>query len=486
MATRYLACDLGAESGRVILGTLESRKLTLEEIHRFRNDPIRTNDGSLHWNIPELLTELKDGLRKAAACRVPISSLSCDSWGVDYLLLNKEGALLPPAFHYRDSRAARGVENVYAKIDWPTIFAETGIQFMPFNTLFQLAAEAPERLAMAHRMLLVGDAFNFFLSGVDCTEETLASTSQLYNPETRNWSERLREALQFPDHLFTRIVPAGTLLGPLRRELEVETGLKGVQVVASCSHDTAAAVAAVPALSGHWAYLSSGTWSLIGIELPVPHITETCRQLNFTNEIGFGGSVRVLKNIVGLWIIQECRRYWARIGQEFEYGALTALAAAAPSFQAFINPTDPQFLAPDDMPIKVQAFCRQTNQPVPEGPGPICRCVFESLALLYRRTLKQIEQLTGSRIERLHIVGGGSKNTLLNEFTANALQIPVLTGPSEATAVGNLLVQAISLGHLPSLRDARNVVRESIEIGTVQPQRAGEWKTAYQQFEQWF
>jgi rhamnulokinase len=485
MATHYLACDLGAESGRLVLGTLRSGKLALEEIHRFANTPIKA-DGSLHWDIAQLFRELKAGMKKAAQLKKPIASISCDSWGVDYMLFDELGSVIPPTFHYRDRRAAKGVENANAKLDWPTIFAETGIQGLPFNTLFQLAAEVQERLYGANRLLLVGDGFNYLLSGVDKAEVSLASTSQLYNPRARVWSKRLINALNLPMKLFAPIVPSGTKLGLLQREITQETGLTGVQVVATCSHDTGAAVAGVPAFGQHWAYISSGTWSLLGVELPAPIVTDACRDLNFTNEIGYGGSVRLLKNIVGLWVVQECRRAWAKAGQEFDYAKLTELAAAAPPFVSLINPADPRFVSPDDMPEKIADFCRETDQPVPEQPGAIIRCVLESLALLYRRTLQQIEQLTGTRRERVHIVGGGSRNALLNQFTANALQIPVVAGPVEATAAGNILIQAITLEHLPSLAAAREVVRQSMELTLVNPQAPEEWMKAYERFEKWF
>lgn len=483
MTTHYLACDLGAESGRLMLGSLDGGRLTLEELHRFPNTPVKA-DGSLHWNIPGLFDELIAGLKKAAARNIPLAGISTDSWGVDYLLFAADGSLMSPTFHYRDPRTKKGVENAFRKVDWKTIFAETGIQFMPLNTIFQLAAESPERLAQARHLFLVGDGFNFLLSGVAQVEESMASTSQLYNPRTRSWSKLLLEALPLRAELFPPIVASGTRLGLLRESITRDTGLAGLEVLASCSHDTGAAVAAVPASGQNWAYLSSGTWSLMGVELPAPIINDDCRELNFTNEIGYGGSVRLLKNIIGLWLVQECRRDWAKAGQEFDYATLTRLAAEAPPFVSLINPTDARYLSPDDMPAKIAAFCRETGQPVPSSPGAMIRGVLESLALLYRRTLRQIEQLIGQKIERLHIVGGGSKNDLLNQFTANALQIPVLTGPVEATAAGNVLIQAITLGHLRSLQAARQVVRDSMGVSSVQPERAADWNKAYARLEQ--
>lgn len=482
MKTHYLACDLGAESGRLMLGTLDDGRLTLTELHRFPNVPLE-DEAELHWNIPALLDELRTGLRQAAALKLPIASISTDSWGMDYVLYDEAGAIVEPTYHYRDARTAEGVKRTYARIGWPEIFAETGLQFLPFNTLFQLAAESPDRLASADVMLGVGDAFNHWLGGKACYEESLASTTQLYNPRTRTWSPKLLDALQLRADLFPPIVPSGTPLGPLRSELAEETGLQGVQVVASCSHDTGAAVAAVPGSGDDWAYLSSGTWSLMGVELPKPVINDTVRELNFTNEIGFGGSVRFLKNIIGLWMLQECRREWAKQGRDYDYATLAQLAAAAPPFAALVNPADPRFVSPGGMPGKITAFCRERGLNAPETPGGFVRCILESLALLYRRTLRQITQVTGRAVSRLHIVGGGSKNALLNQFAANACQVPVVTGPFEATAAGNLLVQAIALGHLPSLDAARDVVRRSFETATVQPADASVWDAAAGRFE---
>lgn len=482
MTTRYLACDLGAESGRLMLATLEAERIALEELHRFPNGPVKRN-GALHWNIEALFAEVRAGLKKAAARRLPIQSFSADSWGVDYVLYDAEGRVMQPVWHYRDARTARGVERVRARVDWPTIYEETGIQFMALNTIYQLAAEPPERLAQAQQLLLIGDAFNHFCCGVARNEVSLASTTQLYNPRTKTWSRKLLDALGLREELFAPIVPSGTRLGPMREALARETGLSALEVIASCSHDTAAAVAAVPARGEDWAYLSSGTWSLMGVEWPHPVITPQGRDANFTNEIGYGGSVRLLKNIVGLWLVQECRREWAQQGRDYDYATLTQLAAEAKPFGALINPGDPRFVSPDNMPARIAAFCRETGQSPPETPGAFVRCCLESLALFYRVTLRQLESLIGRNVRTLHIVGGGSRNRLLNQFTANALQIPVLAGPAECTALGNALVQAIAQGHLPSLAAAREVVRRSFELETFLPQDAGVWEEAVARFE---
>jgi rhamnulokinase len=482
MATYYLACDLGAESGRLMLGTLNGVKISLEELHRFPNGPVKVG-GALHWNIEGLFAELRAGLKKAAARKLPIASFSADSWGVDYILYDEKGRVISPVWHYRDARTARGVKNVKARVDWPTIYNETGIQFMALNTIYQLAAEPRARLAKAKQLLLIGDAFNHYCSGMARNEESLASTTQLYNPRTGKWSKKLLKALGLREEMFAPIVPSGTKLGKLKPDLAKQTSLPQIEVIASCSHDTGAAVAAVPASGKNWAYLSSGTWSLMGVEWPKPVITAQGRDSNFTNEIGYGGTVRLLKNIVGLWIVQECRREWAQHGREFDYAALTEMAAAASPFASLINPADPRFLSPGEMPAKITAFCRETGQLVPDNPGAFVRCALESLALFYRVTLRQLEKLAGRKIKQLHIVGGGSQNMLLNQFAANSLQIPILAGPTECTALGNILIQAIALGHLPSLKAARKVVRNSFEVTMVNPQAGAEWNAAFVRFE---
>lgn len=482
MPTYYLACDLGADSGRVILGTLDEGEIAIEELHRFPNGVVKTS-GALHWNFEGLLNELKTGLKKAAERKLPIASISTDSWGVDYVLYDERGLVMSPVWCYRDARTASGVENTKEKVDWPTIYSETGVQFMALNTIYQIVTEPPARLAAAKQLLLIGDAFNYFCSGVARNEVSLASTTQLYNPHTKSWSKKLFSALGLPEALFAPICASGTVLGPMKKNLATEVGLPQIQVIATCSHDTGAAVAAVPAQGENWAYLSSGTWSLMGVEWPHPVITEQGRSLGFTNEIGCGDSVRLLKNIIGLWIVQECRRYWARQGKKYEFDDLARLASSAPAFQSLINPDDSRFLSPDDMPKKIAEFCTETGQPVPADPGAFMRCIYESLALFYRVTLRKTERLIGKKIERLHIVGGGSQDAILNQFSANALKIPVLAGPKECAALGNILVQAIALGHLPSHAAAREVVRRSFELKTFTPESPAEWDAAAARFE---
>lgn len=482
MATHYLACDLGAESGRLILGTLDDGKLSLTEIHRFPNIPLRSSDG-LHWNIESLLSELRTGLKKAGALELPISSISTDSWGVDYILFDRDQQMIAPTFHYRDTRTSRGVEKTLSRVDWPSIFSETGIQFMPINTLYQLASEPSERLENAKLLLGIGDAFNFYLSGVARAEESLASTFQCFNPVQSSWSQKLLDAIGAPRRIMPETVAPGTRIGHLKPELANASNLPEIEVIATCSHDTGAAVAAIPAEGSNWAYLSSGTWSLMGVELDKPVLSEICRDLNFTNELGYGGSVRLLKNIVGLWLVQECRRAWQQEGHDYDYPALARLAANSPSFAALIDPEDPRFLEAGNMPGKIADFCHETGQEAPPSHGAIIRCALESLALQYGRILRQLERITGQRIDRLHIVGGGSKNKLLNQFAANATGVTVYAGPTEATAAGNILVQALALNHLGSLPSARAVVRNSYAMERFDPRDSAVWSAARKQFE---
>lgn len=480
----YVACDLGAESGRVILGQLNDGQVTLKEIHRFPNGAVKIA-GSLRWDVLRIFEELKNGLRQVAAQGLQVESLSVDSWGLDYVFSGAGQPMLALPHHYRDARTDRTYAAALRSPGPELIFAETGIQFMPINTLYHLIDDlerSPRLLEIADPFLTIADYLHFLFSGVAVIEESLASTTQLYHPVTRTWSQRLIEVFGFPRHLFPRIVPSGTRLGPLDLAICAETGASGIEVIATCSHDTGAAVAAVPATGEDWAYLSSGTWSLIGVELPAPLLTEEARAHNFTNEAGFGGTTRFLKNIVGLWILQESRRAWAKEGLDLNYGTLASQAAVSAPFRSLINPNDPRFWKPDEMPSKIAAYCRETGQPLPETPGQFTRCIYESLALLYRRTVEDLERVTGRVISRLHIVGGGSQSALLNQCAASATGRPVLAGPVEATALGNVLIQAVTLGHLASLDALRKVVRTSFEIERYEPQDRAEWEKAFGRF----
>lgn len=481
----FIACDLGAESGRVILGNLSDGKLTYEEIHRFPTGASRIG-GSLRWNIFRIFEELKKGLRKVADTGKPLASVSVDSWGVDYVLFNAKQPMLAIPHHYRDSRTEKVYDDAIEKAGVEKIFSETGLQFMSINTLFQFVSELeenPKLLDLADRFLTIADYFNYLFSGAVKEEQSNASTTQIYNPVTRDWSKELINVFGFPAEIFPEIVPSGTVIGKLLPEIQDETKLLGIEVVATCSHDTGAAVAAVPAEGEDWAYLSSGTWSLIGVELPSPLINADVRAHNFTNEGGFGNTTRFLKNIVGLWLLQESRRAWIDAGNELDYATIMQMAEDSEPFRSLIDPRDPRFVAPPNMPEAIVSYCRESGQVVPETPGQIARCVLESLALLYHGTLGEIEKLTGRTINRLHIVGGGSQSKLLNQFAANATGRSVFAGPVEATAIGNILIQAIALGDLDSLSALRGVVKASFPIEKYEPQEQVKWHEAIARFE---
>ena len=461
--TRYLAIDLGAESGRVMLGMLNEGRVVLEEIHRFPNRVLKEN-GHLHWDLAHLDGEIFSGIDKVAQRDEPISGMSADSWGVDYVLLDAKGKALANPYCYRDVRTVDSPARLFKKLPLAEIYAETGIQFMTINTLFHLEAQQhddPAVLSGADHFLNTADYFNARLSGVEVVEQSLASTTQIYNPQTHGWSDKLISVLGLSKSLFPKIVPSGTVLGPVTEELRGQPALARTQVIATCSHDTGAAVAAIPASGDNWAYLSSGTWSLLGAELTAPILTDAAREAGFTNEVGFGGTIRFLKNIAGLWVLQECRRAWEAAGQSFTYDELMQLAAAVGPADAHISMDDTRFLSTGDMPEKIAAFCRETGQPVPETAGQFVRTILESLALTYAQTLHQLEVLIGRKFVTLHIVGGGSRSTLLNQLTADATGLRVVTGPVEATAIGNVLIQALALGHLKSSRHLREAVEKS-------------------------
>ena len=478
----FIACDLGAGSGRVVLATLREGRLTLDDVHRFTSAPVK-RDGTLRWDIARISEELKTGLRKIAASGKKAAGVSVDSWGVDYVLFRGEGEPLDQPYHYRDTRTDAPYAAAMKDPGPELIFRETGIQFMSINTLYQLLAEQEQNRSVmenAEAFLNIADYLNFRLCGIGKAEESLASTTQLYNPHTRRWSEELIARFSFPKRIFPEIVRSGTRLGPLLPALAEEIG--PMEVVATCSHDTGAAVVAVPAVGEDWAFLSSGTWSLLGIELPTPLINDEVRARNFTNEAGFGGTTRFLKNIVGLWLLQESQRAWNQQGLNADYADLSQQAAECEPFRSLIDPRDPRFGRPDEMPGKIAAFCRETDQPIPETPGQFTRCIYESLAFLYAETLAEAERLTGREITRLHVVGGGSNSALLNQLTADATGRAVLAGPVEATAAGNALIQAIALGQLASIEEARRVVRDSFPIFQFQPQRSHAWQVGTERF----
>ncbi|HSI83628.1 MAG: rhamnulokinase family protein [Candidatus Methylacidiphilales bacterium] len=488
-AKHYLAFDLGAESGRIILGTLEDNRILLDEIHRFPTGH-SVIGGTWRWDMVRIADELRAGCKKAANLGLPISSVSADSWGVDYVYVSPGEPMLTLPYHYRDTRNVGMLKKATELVSEAEIFSETGIQFMEINTLFQLLGDVLNRrpvVDLASKFLLIGDYINYLFSGVEVAEESLASTTQLFNPVTRTWSALLQQKLGLPVRVFPPIVASGTVLGPLTAELGDSPVWKDTKVVATCSHDTGAAIAATPVEGSteDWAYLSSGTWSLLGIESATPIINEKSQAYNFTNEQGFGHTTRFLKNIVGLWIVQQCRRAWLDAGKEFSYEELAQQAEAATPLQSIIHPDSPRFQRSGNMPEAIADYCRQTGQAVPEDEGAIIRCALESLALLYGKTIANMQAATGREIRRLHILGGGTRNILLNQLAADATGVEVLAGPVEATAVGNLLIQAIALGHLSSLDELRAVVRNSFLVQRFTPRTntADAWAAARTKFE---
>jgi rhamnulokinase len=460
----YLAIDLGAESGRAILGSLAEGRLVVDELHRFPNTPVSEADG-LYWDVRKLWDEIRRGIAVATEERgVALDGIGVDTWGVDIALLGEDGNLTGRPRHYRDSRNNGMMERIFELVPRADVFGYTGIQMMQINSLVQLfamkMADAPE-LRSARRLLNIPDLFNYWLTGQAKSEATIASTSQFFNPTQMAWATELLKRLTLPGEILCPIVPPGTLLGPT-----VEP--PHVPVYAVAGHDTGCAVAAVPAEGGHnWCYISSGTWSLIGLELDAPIINEQSLEANITNEVGVAGKIRFLKNIAGLWLVQECRRAWAREGREYTYEELTRMAAEAQPFVATVDPD--AFLEPGDMPAKIAEHCRATGQQAPATHGEYVRAILESLARRYRDVLENLEKLSGRTIEVIHIVGGGSKNQLLNQLVADCTGRRVVAGPSEATAIGNILVQAMGAGELSGLGEIRDVVRRSFAPVTVEP-----------------
>lgn len=475
----FAAIDLGAESGRAMLAVFDGRQLRLEEAYRFANGPVRVLD-SLYWDPLALFAEIKRGLdacgRKADRS---IAGIGLDTWGVDFALLDRDDQLLNNPFHYRDARTNGVMEKTFAKVAREEIFERTGIQFMSINSLYKFLSMANSpALETAKTFLMIPDLFNFWLSGQKACEFTDATTTQMYDQRAGDWARPLFDRLDLPEHIFLPVTQPGSVLGPILPSVADEVGLSDTPIIAPGCHDTASAVAAVPAQAKNYAYISSGTWSLVGVEIDAPIITPQSRDFNFTNEGGISGTVRLLKNVMGLWLVQECRREWG----EPDYVDLLAMAEQARPFVSFVDPDDETFLAPGDMPRRLRDFCAKTNQPVPEDRGALLRCVFESLALKYRYVLERLEEMLGYRIEVIHVVGGGSRNRSLCQFTADATSRPVIAGPVEATAIGNALVQAMALGHLASLADGREVVRNSFDLLRYEPRSAGQWNEAYARF----
>lgn len=481
----YLAVDLGAESGRVMAGIWNGRKLRLEEIHRFPNGGVYLGE-TFRWDVLRLWAEIQTGLALAGKkYGKQIISVGADTWGVDFVLLNKQDEMLSQPYHYRDARTRGALERTFNRVPRAEIFAQSGLQFMELNSLYQLLAwkeHSPAILDAADTLLFMPDFLHWAMCGTKNAEYTIASTSQFLHPTRRNWSLPLLKQLGLPTHFLPKIVPPGTVLGKLRKSLAGRTGLAGVKVVAPPAHDSASAVAGVPTANtgkANWAYISSGTWSLMGVEVKQAVLSPRALELNMTNEGGIDGTYRLLKNIMGLWLVQQCKRSFDLAGRKYDYAQLAVLAGKARPFRSIVNLNDPRFLNPPDMPRTIQEFCRETKQPVPKTEGELVRCCYESLALKYRETLGSLEKLTGEKIEVIHIVGGGSQSRLLNQFAADACQRPVVTGPVEATALGNLLTQIRADGELRSLADMRDVVRASSVVQRYEP---ASWNAAADRF----
>ncbi|MCX6344850.1 MAG: rhamnulokinase [Armatimonadetes bacterium] len=471
MANKYLAFDFGASGGRAVLGVIDGGKLRLEEVHRFWNGPVYVN-GVAYWDAFRLLDEIKQGIRLAVRnFGSDIAGIGIDTWGVDFGLLGPNDLLIEMPRHYRDSRTDGMIEEGDKLLPRSEVYAQTGIQFMQINTLYQLLSVAinnPWALENAQSLLMMPDLFNFWLTGVKANEFTIASTSQMLNPNTGTWATDLLDKFGIPSRILGKIIQPGTVLGKLSASVAIETGAPEIPVIAVGCHDTASAVAAAPLVGKDSAYISSGTWSLVGIETEKPIINDQSLAFNFTNEGGIG-NIRFLRNVMGMWLIQECKRVWAEAGRDYSWDELIGRAAAAEPFRSVIDPDHESFLKPCDMPEKIREYCRNTNQPVPQDEGAVIRAALDSLALKYKWVIERMEELRGRKIDQINIVGGGVQNTLLCQLTADVTGRRVIAGPVEATAIGNVLVQAMGLGQIGSLDKAREIVRDSFDLVTYEP-----------------
>lgn len=478
---RVVAVDLGAESGRCAVGEFDGSTIRLAEVHRFANIPVQLPDG-LHWDVLRLFEEVKVGVRRAHL-EGALASLGLDTWGVDFALLDRDGALIHNPYHYRDRRTEGILDIAFRRVPREEIFARTGIQIMPINTLYQLLAMARSAaLEHAHRLVMMPDLFNYWLTGQVGCEFTEATTSQCYDPLAGGWALDLLEHLGLPTNLFPGIVACGTLLGPVHPSLAEEVGEPDLRVIATASHDTAAAVAAVPAAGPNFAFVSAGTWLLIGTEVSSPQITPQTFKDNFTNEGGVGGRFLLMRNVTGLWLLQESLRHWSARDEGLTYDLLTREAEEAAPFGPVVDPDDESFLRPTDMPLRIREYCRSSGQRVPENRGEVTRCILESLALKCRWVVDRLERLLGRGIEVIHMVGGGSRNALLCRLTAGATGRPVEAGPLEATAMGNALTQLQTLGQIHTLEEMRQVVRQSVTVTPYAPADRDRWAEAYDRF----
>jgi rhamnulokinase len=487
--TDVLAVDLGAESGRGIIGAFDGERLALREVRRFPNVPVRlpaAGDAAthLHWDILLLWHEVQETIAAAARdSRAGLTSVGVDTWGVDFALLDRSGALLGNPYHYRDDRTDGHLAEAFRRVPREAIFEQTGIQFLQFNTLFQLLSMVLTHsplLEAAETLLTIPDLINYWLTGRKVCEFSNATTTQCYDPRQGDWARQLLSALEIPTHIFPSIVSPGTVLGEFTPTVARELDVEKLPVIAPACHDTGSAVAAIPAHGADFAYISSGTWSLIGAEVAEPLINAQTLAFNLTNEGGVAGTFRLLKNVMGLWLVQECKRTWEASGERLSYAELTQRAADAPPLRSIIDPDSDEFLKPGDMPARIRAYCQRTGQPTPESKGAIVRCALESLALKYRWVLERLEEMLGHRLRTIHIVGGGSKNTLLNQFTADAAGRQVVAGPVEATAIGNIVVQMIALGYIDSLTEGRRLIEASFDTMKYDPAGGPAWDAAYE------
>jgi rhamnulokinase len=480
----YLAFDLGAESGRAVLGYLNSGMIRIEEVHRFTNDPVEYG-GSLHWDMPRLWLEIQKTISGLKETR--LDGIGVDTWGVDYALLGEGGELLENPYHYRDMRTKGVMDDVFQIVPKEEIYRRTGIQFMSINTLYQLFAASvntPRILDAAERLVTIPDLLNFWLTGNTVCEFTNATTTQMVDARTRNWAMDLIDRLHLPSRLLAPIVEPGSILGELRPELAAGSALAGTRVILPACHDTGSAIAAITARDGT-AFLSSGTWSLVGAEIDAPVISEEALRLNFTNEGGVNGTTRLLKNVMGLWMLRRCRESWAADGREYAYRELMELASREIPLQHLVDPDDESFQSPNDMCTAIVRYCAKTNQPAPATPGAFVRIILESLAMKYRSVIRSLERLIDRPIEQIRIVGGGSKNRLLNQFTADATGRPVLAGPAEASALGNIVLQILATGCAGSLQEVRAIVDRSFPTEVFEPVRTDQWDKEATRFQRY-
>lgn len=483
MTKRVLAFDFGASSGRAIIGCFDGDKITLEEVHRFSNDPVSVG-GTVYWDVLRLFYEIKQGIIKAKIAG-GFDSIGIDTWGVDFGLIDSEGKLMENPVHYRDARTAGLVDEAFKTMPKEKLYGITGIQFMELNTLFQLISlkkYRPWMLERADKMLFMPDLFGYMLTGKMCAEYSIASTSQLIDLDKRTWSKEILDAFGIKESVFAPLIQPGTVLGELSKEICEECGVDPVPVISVCGHDTQSAITSVPCEDGDFAFLSSGTWSLFGTELDKPIVNETSMNINITNEGGFDGSTGFLKNIIGLWLIQESRRQWKREGKEYSYADLEKLALAAEPFKCFIDPDAPEFVPHGNIPERVREFCRKTGQYVPETVGEIMRCIYESLAMKYRLTFEKLRECTERDYPVIHVIGGGTKDGLLCQMTANSCDRTVKAGPIEATVMGNVAVQLMSDGSVKNIGQARKIVADSSKLKTFEPKDTDKWAGAYENF----